>query len=78
MIDLVIKLLSNLLEKLLKRQSPIEHRCISCGHVYVCTKERCPLIESLVCATCQDYYIHVRKVRKEALSSECSDRETET
>ena len=60
MIEGVMNALIKLLEYLQKKRPKGNHLCISCGHVYVCTRDRCPMIESLVCNTCEDFYRDVK------------------
>ena len=76
MIEGVMNALIKLLEFLQKRRSKGDHLCISCGHIYVCTRDRCPMIESLVCNTCEDYYRDI-KIKRDALNRQLeTDRDS--
>ena len=75
MIEGLMNVLLKLLEYLQSKRVKGDHLCISCGHVYVCTRERCPMIESLVCNTCEDYYrdIKIQRDRTRLLAETARD-----
>lgn len=76
MLDIVINLLVKALEYLMARKSTPTHTCISCGHSYICVRERCPLIEALVCRQCEEHYHPLACSVPQSLFPEGIDHET--